>query len=218
MEDIAIGRHKLAVHLEIYDDYTLKHRITEIWKLNTDNPSTENIHYWTTIEHNLEGRGKLLMNSKLLSLQVKKISGIFLNVFLIDDPSTSTTTSVGRGLLCEFQTDIEEDFSNKIAVFNRADTSLKVYHFFGDNDVVCLEINLNHLNCGILRMANFLMGKIMFILNSESQFQCIIVTEEGEVIEGNRQEVQLDHVRDVAVNSYGIFVRSFSNILQIMLN
>jgi len=218
--DIAIVRHKLAVHLLTRDKVTnrLQHRITQIWKLDTDNPSTENIHYWTTIEHDLDFgfmyqvEGKLLMNSKLLSLQVSKFAKneCYLNVLLIDDPSTSTTTSFERGLPHDFQTDIEEGFSNRIAVFHWKDNSLKVYKFFDGNDVCCLVVNLNpvvSMNRGRLRMANFLMGKIMFILQSVSQFQCIIVTEEGEVIDGNRQEVQLDDVRDVAFNAYGIFVK-----------
>merc|ERR1719342_888533 len=153
------------------------------------------------------------MNSKLLSLQVSKINKeSFLNVFLIDDPSTSTTTSVERGLPHHFQTDIEEGFSNRIAVFRKLDNSLKVYKFFDDNDVFCLDVNLNpvgvSINRGSLMMANFLMGKIIFILKSESQFhQCIIVTEEGEVIEGNKQEVQLSLIGAVAFNAYGIFVK-----------
>jgi len=220
LEDIAIGRHKLAVHLEIYDDYTLKHRITQIWKLNTNNPSTENIHYWTTIEHDLDFgfsfmvEGKLLMNSKLLCLKASEIdeSENFLNVFLIDDLSTSTTTRVRKFWFRDLQTDIEEGFSNRIAVFNRQDNILKVYKFFDDNDVFCLDVNLNpvgvSINRGSLMMANFLMGKIIFILKSESQFhQCIIVTEEGEVIEGNKQEVQLSLIGAVAFNAYGIFVK-----------
>ena len=73
-----------------------------------------------------------------------------------------------------------------------------------------MEINVNQIvsmNPGSLSMANFLMGKIMFILKSERQFQCIIVTEEGEVIEGNKQEFQLGPVGDVAFNAYGIFVK-----------
>jgi len=219
--NIAIGRHKLAVHLEIRGKFgfELQHRITQIWMLDTDNPSTENIHYLTTIEHDLRfmegGEGKLLMNSKLLSLQVNKISGAFLNVFLIDDPSTSTTTSVGRDLLHHFQTDIEEGFSNRIAVFHKSsNNSLKIYKFFDDNNVFCLDVNLNpvvSMNPGSLLMANFLMGKIMFIFNrrEKRQFQCIIVTEEGEVIEGNKQEFQLGPVGDaeVAFNAYGIFVK-----------
>jgi len=219
LEDIAIGRHKLAVHLEISSEYKVQPRITQIWKLDTDNPSSENIHYWTTIEHDHDlgfmDEGKLLMNSKLLCLQAKKIgeSEIFLNVFLIDDLSTSTTTRVRKFWFRDLQTDIEEGFSNRIAVFNRQDNILKVFKFFDDNDVFCLDVNLNHvvsMNPGVLFMANFLMGKIMFIFNGVRQFQCIIVTEEGEVIEGNKQEFQLGPVGDVVFNEYGIFVRSFS--------
>jgi len=216
--NIAIGRHKLAVHLEIRGKFgfELQHRITQIWMLDTDNPSTENIHYLTTIEHDLgfmnEAEGKLSMNSKLLCLQANKIfeREIFLNVFLIDDLSTSTTTSIGRFWFRDFQIDIEEGFSNRIAVFNRQDNILKVYKFFDDNDVFCLDVNLNpvvSMNPGSLLMANFLMGKIMFISNSVRQFQCIIVTEEGEVIEGNKQEFQLGPVGDVAFNAYGIVAK-----------
>jgi len=215
--DIAIGRHKLAVHLAIRDKFTYRtqHRITQIWKLDTDNPSTENIRYWRTIEHDLGfmDEGKLFMNSKLLCLQANKTGGIILNVFLIDDLSTSTTTSIESFWFRALQTDIEEGFSNRIAVFRKLDNILKVYKFFDDNDVFCLEIDLSpvvSMNPGSLLMANFLMGKIMFILKSVSQFQCIIVTEEGEVIDGNRQEVQLDDVRDVAFNAYGIIVAKTS--------
>jgi len=215
LEDIAIGRHKLAVHFEIHGEYRVQPRITQIWKLDTDNPSTENIHYWTTIEHDYGCmiQGKLFMNSKLLCLQANKTSGIFLNVFLIDDLSTSTKTSIGRFWFSDLRADIEEGFSNRIAVFNRQDNILKVYKFFDDNDFLCVGVNLNpvvSMTRGSLLMANFLMDKIMFIYVRESQFQCIIVTEEGEVIEGNKQEFQLGPVGDVVFNEYGIFVRSFS--------
>ena len=80
LNDIAIGRHKMAVHLQIYDKFTsrLKHRITQIWTLDTNNPSTENIRYLTTIEHGLSLLSKyaerLLMNSKLLCLQAININ------------------------------------------------------------------------------------------------------------------------------------------------
>merc|ERR1719378_679692 len=134
------------------------------------------------------------MNSKLLCLQANKTSGIFLNVFLIDDLSTSTTTNIGRFWFSDIQIDIEEGFSNRIAVFNRQDNILKLYKFFDDNDDFCLDVNLNpvvSMNPGSLLMANFLMGKIMFISNSVRQFQCIIVTEEGEVIEGNKHSSNL---------------------------
>jgi len=222
VEDVAIGRHKLAVNLLIRDIFTnrLQHRITQIWKLDTDNPSTENIRYWRTIEHDLGfmDEGKLFMNSKLLCLQANKTGGIILNVFLIDDLSTSTTTSVESFWFRALQTDIEEGFSNRIAVFHKLDNILKVYKFFDDNDVFCLEIDLSpvvSMNPGSLLMANFLMGKIMFIFKrrEKRQFQCIIVTEEAEVIEGNKQEFQqFQHVHDVAFNMYGIVAKtSFSD-------
>ena len=84
-----------------------------------------------------------------------------------------------------------------------------MYKFFDDNNVFCLDVYLNpvvvSMNPGSLLMANFLMGKIVFTLKSERQFQCIIVTEEGEVIKGNRQEeFELGFVEDVTVNAYGI--------------
>ena len=211
-DNIAIGRHKLAVHLVIREKFTfrLKNRITQIWTLDTDNPSTENIRYCSIIEHDSSLRSwiGLFMNSKLLCLQAGKNdgSGDLLNVFLIDNLSTSMITSIGSGS----QSVIEEGFSTRIAVFHKSDNSLKVYKFFDGNDVFCLDVNLNHIvsmNHGSLFMANFLKGKIMLILNSQNQFQCIIVTEEGEVIEGNRQEVQLGRVERVAVNAYGIALR-----------
>jgi len=212
--DFAIGRHKLALHLAIRSEHRVQLRITQIWKLDTDNPSTENIHYWTTIEHDYGFivEGKLFMNSKLLCLQANKTGGIILNVFLIDDLSTSTTTSIESFWFRALQTDIEEGFSNRIAVFRKLDNILKVYKFFDDNDVFCLEIDLSpvvSMNPGSLLMANFLMGKIMFIFKRQEkrQFQCIIVTEEGEVIEGNKQEVQLSLIGAVAFNAYGIFVK-----------
>ena len=125
----------------------------------------------------------------------------------------SLMISLSQTLQLLKEVSIEEGSSNRIAVFNKSCNVLNVYKFFDDNDAFCQTINLDYIgsmNPGRLTMANFLMGKIMFILKSERQFQCIIVTEEGEIIEGNKQEFQLSRVKDVTFNEYGIFVRSYS--------
>ena len=83
-----------------------------------------------------------------------------------------------------------------------------------DTDPVCLKINLNNLdvkNPKNLLMANFLMGKFVLVLNSDSQFQCIIVTKDGEVVEGNKLEFQLGDVKHLTFTADGII--SFSKSL-----
>ena len=52
---IALTEDKLAVYLEIVVEMSVSYQ-TQIWKLDTANPSNENIHYWTTIEHNITNR------------------------------------------------------------------------------------------------------------------------------------------------------------------
>merc|ERR1719300_1477630 len=149
------------------------------------------------------------MNSKLLCIQSSKAFELFLQVFLndADDYSLKTKTSMGQGSWDDFKIQLDEDISKKIAVFSKLENTLKIYTFFSDNDTNCLEISLSHIlvgNPGRLVMANFLVGKLLFILEGSNQFQCIIVTEEGEVIEGNIHEVQLDVVREVTYSADGI--------------
>merc|ERR1712098_16122 len=98
-----------------------------------------------------------------------------------------------------------------IAVFNSRTNILKVFevHNVGCG-AVGLVIDLNHLfvkNPGKLFMANFLMGKVMLILESESE------TEDEnklKLIEGNcfRKQSQHAAVRNVIFSTEGIVTMS----------
>ena len=211
VRDVAIGRHTLAVNFQSRSVYGVQ-CFTQIWKLDTEHPDAENLRYCSTVGHGFSEKivcNKLFINSKILCFQASKGFELFLQVFLndADDHSFKTTISIGQGSGSNFNIKLDEGISKKIAVFNKLENTLKIYTFFSDTDTNCLEISLSHIlvgNPGRLVMANFLMGKLMFILEGSNQFQCIIVTEEGEVIEGNNHVVQLDVVREVPYSAEGI--------------
>jgi len=135
------------------------------------------------------------MNAKLLCIAFHyfETHDLKLKVFQFDDLSYAGENNeevIKNG----FDSDIilETEMSNRIAVFDKQRNLLKVYTFrsYNDNDHILFEINLNHLVAKEptkLLVSNFHLGKIMLVYHSdEYQFQCLIVTEEGEVIKGNK--------------------------------
>merc|ERR1712098_255530 len=201
VEHICLAGGKLAVNLSVKTEQSVTYKYqTQIWMLDTADPSAENIQHLTTIDNELlDEEGNIfgmLMNSKLICFAIYSYTSkkVLLQVFLVDFFLFKTTTIVGEieedfnELDCDIE--IEEESSYKIVVFNGKRNLLKVYKFDGTNDALCLEIDLNHLivnGHGALWMTNFLRGKIMLTKDFESKFQCVIVTENGEVIEGNKQ-------------------------------
>merc|ERR1712098_420001 len=169
---------------------------------DTGNPSIENICYWQTIVHDYVYTKvnenmynlRMFMNAKLLCIAFHYFESqdLKLKVFQLDDLSYAGDNNeevIKNG----FDSDVilEAEMSNRIAVFDKQRNLLKVYTFSSNNDHehICFEISLNHLvdrEPSKLLVANFLLGKIMLMYHSEEyQFQCLIVTEEGDVIQGN---------------------------------
>ena len=219
----AMANGKLAVNIEvIYENSPrLKQGLTQIWKLDTEDPSTENIHYLTTINHGWRGDERFIfdmfMNSKLLGIVLQNPDEetlLSLSVYLHDDPSFHTTSVIQE--IEDFgDVDIilDTEFSNKIAVLHKRRNLLKVYKFDGSNIGIHLEIDLSRIvvkESDVLLIANYMVGKIMIINESDGQFQNIIVTEDGEVVEGNKQMFQEGEVKIIEATfcAEGIVVKA----------
>jgi len=217
----AMATGKLVVNIEVtYENsLRLKRAHTQIWKLDTVDPSIENIHYLTTIDHGWrEDEGfilDVLMNSKFLAIAIENTDedGI-LNVYLQEDLSFHSKTVIQENKdYGNMNILLDKDFSNKIAVLNKRRNHLKVYKIDGSSIGIHLEIDLSHIvveDSDDLLMANYMVGKIMIIHESESQFQNIIVNEDGEVIQGTTQKFQEGEVEiwDATFCADGIVVRA----------
>jgi len=205
VQHFAMAGGKLVVNIAVtYEDLPrLKRDYTQIWKLDTENPSLDNLHYLTTIDHDWrEDEGYVIdmfLNSKILGFAIHKHNEeILLSVFVFinDDVSYRASTVVGEILDCDILFDA--NFSNNFAVFNNKRNLLNVYKFDGTSLGINLVIDLSNIVCkdsDDLLIANYMMGKIMLFHKSDSQFQSIIVNEDGEVIEGTRQTFQEGEVR-----------------------
>jgi len=230
---IAMAEDKLAVLLVIEHGGSVSCQ-TQIWKLDTADPSTTNIRYWKTIEHDLNidtstymfkcnMNSKLLMNSKLfcfanINLEQKKL---VLNVLLFDDRSRQTVTVFedvkGFSSIDHlFDVIIDDRCSKRVSVFDKTSFILRVFDFDAA-DVRCLEVNLSQYgkdSDGML-LKRFMMGKVMLLLRSDGKFKCILVTEDGVVIEGIEQQLQ-NEIHAFHVNADGIVavtMKEFENYI-----
>ena len=198
---------------------------SQIWKIDTLDPSVGNIIHWTTVKHD-EDEDKndcyIYMNSRFFCVSFTDFFSLEakLHIFNFDDLSEHSTKVIGYksedyNFWDFYDILLEDGMSNKIAVF---DKSRKILNVFQLDDLEAQGIQVN-LSGSDIMMSNFLMGKIMLIKgdfdnrNSEeakvSQF--LIVTEDGDVIEGNKFAtvppfVKYDHFHHV---DFGVFVRVF---------
>jgi len=198
LHGIALAEDKLAQNFVIDVGRSVSYQ-TQIWKLDTANPSNENIHYWTTIEHNITDDNiyilKTVMNSELLCLAIKfnTQKKIVLKVLLFDDFSRQTVTvfeEIDVDIISRFHYDVVID-SKRVSVFDKRNFILKVYEFDGAN-VSCLEVDLSQYakDSDVMVLNRFMMGKVMLFLCSVGKFKCILVNEDGVVIEGINQQLQ----------------------------
>jgi len=175
---------------------------SQIWKLDTSDASSDyNIRYLTTIKHTKEDP-TIYMNSKFLCDVFFSFSSseMKLNVYHLDDLSRSysstviseTTTHNYKGW---FSISLESGMSNRIAFFDRRRWILKVYNLDDANGHV-LQVNFMNIYSKVgLIMANFFMGKIVFIKLSWGEeysvcdFQFLFVTEVGDLIESKIQRL-----------------------------
>ena len=200
---------------------------SQLWKIDTLDPSVGNIIHWTTVKHD-EDEDKpdcyMYMNSRFFCVAFTYYSSseAKLHIFNFDDLSEHSTKVIGYK--SEDYDDfnfydilMEDGMSNKIAVF---DKSRKILNVFQLDDLEAQGIQVD-LSGSDIMMSNFLMGKIMLIKgdfdnrnSEEAKFsQFLIVTEDGDVIEGNKFEtlpvspmVNLNRFHHV---DFGVFVRVF---------
>merc|ERR1719342_257840 len=134
----------------------------------------------------------MVMYSKLLCHAIKNYrhEKLILDVLLFEDFSRQTVTAFEENV-DDFGIVIEENCSKRVSVFDNRSFILKVYEFDGAN-VSCLEVNLSQYakDSDVLVLNRFMMGKVMFFLYSVGKFQCILVNEDGVVIEGINQQLQ----------------------------
>ena len=104
----------------------------------------------------------------------------------------------------------------RVSVFDKTSFILKVFDFDAA-DVRCLEVNLSQYgkdSDGML-LKRFMMGKVMLLLRSDGKFKCILVTEDGVVIEGIEQQLQ-NEIHAFHVNADGIVavtIKEFENYI-----
>merc|ERR1712098_638642 len=78
--------------------------------------------------------------------------------------------------------------SNKIAVLDNRSNMLSIYKLDGDEEI---QVQLSTIASDIsptLEAANFIMGNLVCLCVIDSNFQ--FVTRNGEVIDGNKQEIK----------------------------
>jgi len=201
---IALAEDKLAVLLRIRIGFLFESVSyqTQIWKLYTAEPSTANIQFWKTIsiDHDIDEDDdsftQLFMNSKLLCLAIynRRLKKLVLDVLLFDDLSRQTIT-VFEDIVNGWDAVIEDNCSQRVSVFENKSFILKIYEFDGAN-VSCLEVNLSQYakDSRVMRLNRFMMGKVMLFLYSDGIFQCILVTEDGAVVEGTNQQLKYPHL------------------------
>ena len=165
---IEMAGGKLAVNL-VMSRYRF---LTQIWKLDTEITSLENLSYLTTIDHNLE-RGCVIgmyMNSNLLCLanRTYREETLILHVCHFDDLSLRTTTVLEDPQRDSHHISIEEG-SNEIAVLEKWNNTLKVFKFEAANEPFCLKIDLNYLvkNLMISKMLLSVMMELCLSLDQQ---------------------------------------------------
>ena len=198
---------------------------SQLWKIDTLDPSVGNIIHWTTVKHDEDkGDCAMYMNSRFfcVAFQDYPSSEAKLHIFNFDDLSEHSTKVFGKVSPSECYWDfydflMEDGMSNKIAVFDKRSKILNVFQL-DDIEAQGIQVDLSGSD---IKMSNFLMGKIMLIkgdfgnrMSLEAErFQFLIVTEDGDVIEGNKFEtlpvspmVNLNRFHHV---DFGVFVRVF---------
>jgi len=219
--DIGLTEDKL--HVFLFCECRIDH--SQIWKIDTLDPSAGNISHCTTVKHDEDNvNGRMHMNSRFfcVAFQDYSSSEAKLHIFNFDDLSEPSTKVIGKSTPSECYWEIfdflmEDGMSNKIAVFDKRSKILNVFQL-DDIEAQGIQVDLTGSD---IKMSNFLMGKIMLIkgdfgnrksLEAElSQF--LIVTEDGDVIEGNKFGtvpvsllVNFDRFHHV---DFGVFVRVF---------
>merc|ERR1719342_337116 len=134
----------------------------------------------------------MVMYSKLLCHAIKNYrhEKLILDVLLFEDFSRQTVTAFEENV-DDFGIVIEENCSKRVSVFDKRNFILKVYEFDGAN-VSCLEVDLSQYakDSDVMVLNRFMMGKVMLFLCSVGKFKCILVNEDGVVIEGINQHLQ----------------------------
>merc|ERR1719342_1538274 len=137
----------------------------------------------------------MVMYSKLLCHAIKNYrhEKLILDVLLFEDFSRQTVTAFEENV-DDFGIVIEENCSKRVSVFDNRSFILKVYEFDGAN-VSCLEVNLSQYakDSGVLRLNRFMMMKCMLIFCSDVKFKCILVNEDGAVVESIDQQWKKTH-------------------------
>jgi len=198
----AFGANELALNI-MFSIGDLTEYQTQIWKFDPAAPSSEEITYLSTIEQDFEYPdyeqvNNMIINSKLLCIAIHSTmdDNVVLYVYSRDDPNHHTTMLVMEGTpeneIPSCVLIFESEVSNKIACLDEKNNILQVYKF-DDVSSLCFKIDLNQFvanNPRSLSHMVFLMGKLVIVIPTAigGQCQCIIVKEDGEVIEGKKQK------------------------------
>jgi len=192
---------------------------TLIWKFDTEDPSAGNINFWTTIEHEREEIVfEVYMNSKIFCYPFyDRDYGAKLKVFYFDDLPNSSTKSIDEMKvdLDDLSIKLEPGDSNRLAVYDKRYKKLRVFHLDIDESDEYLKIvidfgSIPNKELSTRKLSGFLMGNIILVHLVNHDLSFIIVTKDGNVIEGNTQKI-LHHVDKDSyfdVDSFGMIVFS----------
>jgi len=198
IDSIVMSDANLAVNLTIEPQNRNIYQ-TQIWNLDTSNPSNENISYWTTIKpgriESEFSEKRVYMNSKFLCKTVTNYTSeeYKLQIFNFDDLSGYSTKVFGKfvsgkEIRKSYAILLEPGASNKIAIFDRKQNIINIYKLDGDEQIqvqlleMAVDESLTH------KVSNFINGKIVLLWANDREYQFTIVTEDGYVVNGNKQQ------------------------------
>merc|ERR1719300_996893 len=84
---------------------------------------------------------------------------------------------------------LEAGTSSKIAVLDKRCNTLNIHKLDGDEKI---QVELSNIPVDVsvkLKVGSFIMGNIVCLFVKENEFQFIIVTDHGEVIDGKKQKM-----------------------------
>jgi len=224
IEQVKITKNKLLVMLRIDDDDELDQFL--IWNLDTEDPATSNLSHWTTIDHYDNGcDAEVYMNSKLFCFFSRpSYDKRELRIFRFDELPNFKTKAFDDEedfLSWDFdnQVKLQSGDSGRLAVYDEKFDKLRVYNL--DNGVdVEIQVDLSRIqkmfSCVIL---GFFMDNIILVHldHQENEFNFIIVTEVGDVVESNNQKIMHYGMKDAFLDVDNFAMMMYSNLTEDVL-
>jgi len=192
LRKVGLDVDKLALNVEIKVDDKLHGVQTIIWRINTNNPSTDNTGFLAKISHSTDfpiTKGlSVLMNAQYICRIFSTEESKKIEVTNYDQPQAISTHTTDDVFAPEF---LDHGKSSKLYVYNMKTMSINLYDIANGGLHCVFNFDLNSLvDRGGDCFFNFIPhhGKLILIrkvcLAGEIQF--FILTEDGQMIDGAR--------------------------------